>query len=133
MKQVNVRYSTFYDFHIFMAFGIQRKPPEVVCKKNRSQKFRKIHRKTHVPETVVQVFSCEFCKISKNTFSAEHLRTTASGHQHIILYALYCRKDGRLLYVNCFKKHFEWIYKMVGNSCLRMRNNKRKLKIRKKK
>ena len=29
-------------------------------------------------ETLAQVFSCEFCKISKNTFFTEHLRTTAS-------------------------------------------------------
>ena len=29
-------------------------------------------------ETLVQAFSCEFCKISKNTFSPEHLQTTAS-------------------------------------------------------
>ena len=29
-------------------------------------------------ETLTQVFSNEFCKISKNTISAEHLRTTAS-------------------------------------------------------
>ena len=29
-------------------------------------------------ETLAQVFSCEFCKISKNTFFIEHLRTTAS-------------------------------------------------------
>ena len=29
-------------------------------------------------ETLAQVFSCEFCEISKNTFSTEHLRTTAS-------------------------------------------------------
>ena len=28
--------------------------------------------------TLTQVLSCEFCEISKNTFSAEHLRTTAS-------------------------------------------------------
>ena len=28
-------------------------------------------------ETLAQVFSCEFCKISKNTFSAEHHWTTA--------------------------------------------------------
>ena len=25
-------------------------------------------------ETLAQVFSCEFCKISKNTFLTEHLR-----------------------------------------------------------
>ena len=29
-------------------------------------------------ETLSQVFSCEFCKISKNTFFTEHLRTNAS-------------------------------------------------------
>ena len=29
-------------------------------------------------ETLAQVFSCELCKIFKNTFFTEHLRTTAS-------------------------------------------------------
>ena len=29
-------------------------------------------------ETLVQVFSCEFCKISKNTFFTKHLWTSAS-------------------------------------------------------
>ena len=29
-------------------------------------------------ETLAQVFSCEFCEISKNNFSIEHLSTTAS-------------------------------------------------------
>ena len=29
-------------------------------------------------ETLAQVFSCEFCQISKNTFSKEHLWATAS-------------------------------------------------------
>ena len=29
-------------------------------------------------EILAQVFSCEFCEISKNTFSTEHLWTTAS-------------------------------------------------------
>ena len=27
---------------------------------------------------MVQVFSCEFCEISKNSFFTEHLRVTAS-------------------------------------------------------
>ena len=27
-----------------------------------------------MPESLAQVFSCEFCKISKNTFVAEHLQ-----------------------------------------------------------
>ena len=29
-------------------------------------------------ETLAEVFSCKFCKISKNTFFVEHLRATAS-------------------------------------------------------
>ena len=29
-------------------------------------------------ETLAQAFSCEFCKIFKNTFFTEHLQTTAS-------------------------------------------------------
>ena len=33
-------------------------------------------------ETVAQVFSCEFCEISKNTFFTEHLWATASGPSH---------------------------------------------------
>ena len=67
---------------------IQKQSSEVFHKKRYSQKFHKIHRKTPVPglkacncikkETLAQVFSCEFCEISKNTFFTEHLRTTAS-------------------------------------------------------
>ena len=30
-------------------------------------------------ETPAHMFSCEFCKIFKNTFSTEHLQATASG------------------------------------------------------
>ena len=29
-------------------------------------------------DTLVQMFTCEFCEISKNTFFTEHLWTTAS-------------------------------------------------------
>ena len=29
-------------------------------------------------ETLTQVFPCEFCEISKNTFFTEHLRATVS-------------------------------------------------------
>ena len=53
------------------------------------KKFRKIERKTPVPEflflkvsvfsqTLARVFSYEFCEIFKNTFFTEHFRTTAS-------------------------------------------------------
>ena len=31
-------------------------------------------------ETPAQVFSCDFCKISKNTFFKEHLQTIASAY-----------------------------------------------------
>ena len=33
---------------------------------------------TYLKETLAQVFSCEFCEISKNIFFTEHLRPTAS-------------------------------------------------------
>ena len=33
-------------------------------------------------ETLAQVFSCEFCKISENIFFTEHLRATASVYLH---------------------------------------------------
>ena len=36
-------------------------------------------------ETLAQVFSCEFCEISKNTFFTEHLQATASMHKIVIL------------------------------------------------
>ena len=67
---------------------LQKQPPEVFYVKKCSEKFRKIHRKTPVPEpqacnfikkeTLAQVFSCEFCETSKSTFFTEHLWTTAS-------------------------------------------------------
>ena len=40
--------------------------------------FHKIHWKIPVPDTLAQVFSCEFCEISKKTFFTEHLITTPS-------------------------------------------------------
>ena len=41
---------------------------------NKVAKVNKVIKK----ETLAQVFSCEFCEISKKTFFTEHLRTTAS-------------------------------------------------------
>ena len=38
----------------------------------------KLHSKGCEKETLAQLFSCEFCKISKNPFFTEYLRTTAS-------------------------------------------------------
>ena len=67
-------------FHVnsYKRLTRQQQPPEVFYNKRCSWKFRKIHRKTPVPEALAQVFSCEFCEISKNTFFTEHLQTTAS-------------------------------------------------------
>ena len=52
-----------------------KQSPEVFCKKSvlRPEACNFIRK-----ETLGQVFSCEFCEISKNTFSIEHLRATAS-------------------------------------------------------
>ena len=35
-------------------------------------------------ETLAQVFSCEFCEISKNNFFTEHLQTTTSVHTPLL-------------------------------------------------
>ena len=75
----------------------QKQPPEVFNKKKvfleisqKSQEntcarvsfFNKVaglYKKNFIKKvTLAQVFSCEFCEISKNTFVAEHLLTTAS-------------------------------------------------------
>ena len=83
--------------------NVRKQPPEAFCKKMCSWKFHKTHRKTPVPETflkktadlrpatllkkrlwpqacnfikketLVQMFSCEFYEISKNTFCTEHI------------------------------------------------------------
>ena len=46
-------------------------------------------------ENVAQLFSCEFCKISNNTFFTEHLRTTASERRALNL------KENDCFYGNC--------------------------------
>ena len=63
-------------------------------KKRYSYKFHKIHWKAPVPglqasnfikkETLAQVFSCEFSKVSENTFFTEHLLATASDPVNVI-------------------------------------------------
>ena len=69
----------------------QKQPPNVFCKKGVLRNFAKFTGKNLCQnlffnkncnftkkETLPRVFSCEFYKISKNTFFTEHLRTTAS-------------------------------------------------------
>ena len=53
----------------------QKQPPEVFYKKRCSQAS---DMQLYKEETLVQVFSCEFCKIFKNTFFTENLWTTTS-------------------------------------------------------
>ena len=54
-------------------------------------------------ETLAQVFFCEFCKISKNAFFTEHLRTTASkfykDQLQVLFQFLFCLF---LFYISCF-------------------------------
>ena len=80
-------------------------------------KFYKIHRKTPVPESLLkkrlaQVFSCEFCEISKNTFFTEHLRVTASAlflftcYEHTILTFISFRCLSKLILNYWFWKMF---------------------------
>ena len=50
----------------------QKQPPEVFCKKRCSQKFRKIHRKTPVPESLFKIF-LNFAKFLKHLFPRTRL------------------------------------------------------------
>ena len=52
---------------------LQKQPPEGFCKKRCCLKSATLFKKR-----LVQVFSCEFCEISKRNFFTEHLWTTAS-------------------------------------------------------
>ena len=63
-----------------------KQPPEIFCKngvlrnftkftgKHLSQNLCKFFKK----ETLAQMFSCQFCEISKNAFFTEHLRVPAA-------------------------------------------------------
>ena len=46
--------------------------------------FLEILQNSQERETLAQVFSCEFCKISKNTFSYRTTPVAASGHKLMI-------------------------------------------------
>ena len=59
--------------------AIQKQPLEVFCKNGVLRKAWNFITK----ETLAQVFSCEFCEISKNTFLTEYLWTTASGYPSV--------------------------------------------------
>ena len=46
-------------------------------------------------ETLAQVFSCEFCEISKNTFFTEHLWTTASDKMPLLFFLSLLAKEAK--------------------------------------
>ena len=95
-KHLTIRYCTLLSailtniLHVSPIFYhyFQKQPPEVFYKKGFLRNFAKFTEKQQCQslflikfikkETLAQVFSCEFCKISKKTFSTEYLRTTAS-------------------------------------------------------
>ena len=66
---------------------VQKQPPEVLCKKVFLEISQNSQENTSArylcnfikKETLAQVFSYEYCEISKNTFFTEHLWTTAFG------------------------------------------------------
>ena len=69
-----------------MLFHVTGKFPEAVAQICSVKKvFLQNHKKTRAlacnfikKETLAQIFSCEFCEISKNTFFTEHLWAIAS-------------------------------------------------------
>ena len=67
-------------WRIFQRFNSKQQPQEIFYKKSVPRNFTKFIEK-HLwqslffkKETLEQVFSCEFCEISKNTFFTEHAR-----------------------------------------------------------
>ena len=61
-------------------------------------------------ETLAQVFSCEFCEISRNTFFTEHLRTTAS----CVFRTLSRTSDEAFVIVNYFRKKLQMFVKVLN-------------------
>ena len=51
-------------------------------------------------EPLIQVFSCEFCEISKNIFFTEHLSTTAS------VLSEHLQKNGKIVSIVFYLKVF---------------------------
>ena len=107
---------------------IQKQPAEVFFMKICSSNFRKIHRKIPVPEsfliklqaesckfikknTLAQVFSCEFCKISNNSFFTEHLWATA----YRIVYLLLHKQPSRGVLMKNLSENMQHIYRRTRN------------------
>ena len=93
----NIEFDRFTNLHIYLLIychywpstksSLYDQPRNVFYEKRILKNFSKLKGKhlcqsiinaTLLKETLVQVFSCEFCEIFKNTFFTEHFRTTAS-------------------------------------------------------
>ena len=73
---------------------MQKQPPEVFYEKRPACNFIK-------KETLAQVFSCEFCEISKNAFFTEHLWTTPCRNEverHTLNYSGRSSNSGNYLF-----------------------------------
>ena len=87
-----------YIFHYFSLYSCREAATKgVLCKKVFSEISQNSQENTCArvsflinffirKETLAQVFSCEFCEISKNTFFTEHLWTTASSCRSFVAY-----------------------------------------------
>ena len=67
-------------------------------------------------ETLAQVFSCEFCKIFKNTFFTEHILATASAHVMNLLLFLILESVNMIIVLICCKNMTIIFSKSVSNS-----------------
>ena len=86
-------------------------------------------------ETLVQVFSCEFCEIFKNTYFEEHLRTTASGFMFFVFlkpYSYNSTTTSNHNIMTCMQGHFtqsitlSWIRYSVKKVFLELSQNLQK-------
>ena len=99
--------------HVF----IQKQPPEMFCKKWCSYN---IHGKTHA----APVFCCEYCKIFKNTYFEEHLRTTATFCEKKILvfpglasyfkFSFWKITRRQPIFQSCRNQSFDWDCKSIN-------------------
>ena len=98
---INQSYQIYIENTIFFekltVLILKKQPPEVFCKKKCS--YRNITKFTgeHLCQSfffnkvtgrgpLEQVFSCEFCEISKKTFFTEHLWATASNISNFVVH-----------------------------------------------
>ena len=88
----------------------EKQPLEVLCKKSCSQKFRKIHRKTPVPESLF------YWSLQKNTIFTEHFQMFSRSSRSSQMFF----KIGVLKNFTIFKgKHLFWILKYRPSTLLK--------------